>query len=151
MADGVGAGSADAKKERARLKKQRQREQKKGVTLPCDLCESTEGPELHCVRSLPKESYDFLCQITGVALSLSTHVCCRHFEDHSGRISKNNPLVVRKEFAGLQFVSPSLRRKPTVRSEVPRRPRKPTVRELEAKCFRFEANINQLSNEVDKK
>jgi regulator of replication initiation timing len=106
---------SEARAKQCRESKRRRRSETRGLTLPCDICGSVEGPELHCVASLPQKSFDLLCQVSGCQLSKSARVCCKHFTFHSKRPSMNNPLVVETEFATSFLMTPSTRKKPTLR------------------------------------
>ena len=110
---------AEARAKQFRESKRRRRDETRGLTLPCDICSSTEGPELHCVASLSQKSFDLLCQVSGCQLSKSACVCCKHFTIHSKRPSSSNPLIVETEFATSFLMTPSTRKKPTVR-EIPK-------------------------------
>jgi hypothetical protein len=133
------------------------REEKKGFTIPCSICESTEGPHLHALTSLPAKDFELLCQVNGQQIARSGKACCRHFEKHTfQRTSKNNVLVVKQEYATTFHLRPSPRVNRTHRfvgpSPCPREPPKPveTYEELQERILSLTEEVKEWKERYQK-
>jgi hypothetical protein len=136
------------KKESDSLRQRKSRDLKKGLTSPCTICESTQGPHLHSLEKITHEQFELLCQLNGKTFCKRGMACCLHFEPHEfTRPSKKYPLVVKTDFATPFFITPPLRPVPSKSPLPPRRIRKPqpptplTIPELLLK-------IDELTEEV---